>query len=112
MFVFTTALAVVFGGYTTTLRAQERAEMVSRARHYAEQKLAELRAGELVPGGPDEGGFPDREDFEWTIDFEQTTVADLYRVSIDIYWMEGRSDLRSLGVHAYHYYESPETGSS
>jgi type II secretory pathway pseudopilin PulG len=109
LFVFSTAIAALYAGFAASMHAQQRAEAVTRARFYAEQKLAELKALELVPGGATEGGFPDRQDYFWTLTYSTTGVPSLYLARVDIIWYEKEgTERRSISVDTLQYYQSSE----
>lgn len=109
LFVFATAVTAVYAGFTASMAAQRRAEEVTRARFYADQKLAELKALELIPGGPTEGGFPDREDYFWALSYSNTGIPSLYLARIDVIWYgTGGRDRRSLSVETLQYYRSSD----
>jgi type II secretory pathway pseudopilin PulG len=109
LFVFTTAVGALYAGFAASMEAQRRSEAVTHARFYAEQKLAELRALELVPGGATEGSFPDRDDYVWELTYYSTGVPSLYLARIDIIWYlrEGR-ERRSISVETLQYYQSSD----
>ncbi len=107
--VMTTALSVIFGGYAVCLGAVKDSEAYTRAAFFAEQKLAELRANELVPGGYDTGGFPDRDDYRWNLAYEETSVPSLYLAQVEIVWYENKGEKRrSITVETLQYYTSEE----
>jgi hypothetical protein len=107
--IMTTALSVIFGGYAVSLRAVRDSEATTRALFFAEQKLAEVRAAELVPGGETTGGFPDRDDYRWNLAYRETTVPSLYLAQIEIVWSEkGSKKIRSTTVETLQYYSSEE----
>jgi len=109
LFVFATAVTAFYAGFAASMDAQRRAEAVTRARFYAEQKLAEVRALELVPGGPTEGGFPDREDYYWTLTYADTGIPSLYVARIDIIWYQKEGRVRrSISVDTLQYYRSAD----
>lgn len=109
LFVFTTAVSALYAGFAASMEAQRRAEAVTRARYYAEQKLAELSALELVPGGANEGGFPDRDDYFWSLTYYTTGIPSLYLARVDIVWYEKEGwERRSISVETLQYYRSSD----
>jgi hypothetical protein len=105
LLVMTAGLSVVFGGYAVSLGAVRDSEAYTRAAFFAEQKLAELRAKELVPGSETTGGFPDRDDYRWNLAYQETTVPSLYLAQIEIFWYENQGKKRrSITVETLQYY--------
>lgn len=107
--LFTTGLSVIFAGYAVSVNAVRDSEAYTRARFFAEQKLAEIRAGGLVPGGYTTGGFPDSGNYRWNLTYQNTEVADLYLAEIEIYWFENQKEKRrSMTVETLQYYSGTE----
>lgn len=50
----------------------------------AQQKLAELQAGELPPPGETSGGFEDNEHYQWTLSVRETELEALREVTLEV----------------------------
>jgi general secretion pathway protein I len=85
------ALVIISIGMVTLLsthvfstRTYAEAKAMTVCSLLAQEKLAELQAGELPPEGQTRGGFEDNKNYQWTLSVKATELEALREVTLEV----------------------------
>ena len=82
--IISVAMVTLLSTHAISTRNYAEAKAMVVCSMLAQQKLAELQAGELPPPGDTSGGFDDNEHYKWVLSVKETALEALREVTLEV----------------------------
>jgi general secretion pathway protein I len=96
--IISIAMVTLLSTHAISARTYAEAKALAACSMLAQQKLAELEAGELPPAGETSGGFEDNENYQWTLSIRETELEALREVTLEVSLIPAKGLEKTEGV--------------
>ena len=83
--IISVAMVTLLSTHAISARNYAEAKAIAVCSMLAQQKLAELQAGELPAAGETSGGFDDNEHYRWALSVKETALEPLREVTLEVF---------------------------